>query len=83
MRYNSKVVKFADGALHIESTEDGTPDRLPADVIVMSVGVKPNDALYQELLTKHPSVWKGGDVLAIGKINKAVVHGSKFGVSLN
>ena len=43
--YNNKVVKFADGKLFIESTKDGEVKELPADVIVLSVGVKPNDAL--------------------------------------
>ena len=51
---------------------------------VISVGVKPNDALWQELLASgHPSVWKAGDAIATGKINKAVLHGSKFGYSLS
>lgn len=82
--YNNKVVKFADGKLFIESTKDGEAKALPADVIVLSVGVKPNDALWQELLASgHPSVWKAGDAIATGKINKAVLHGSKFGYSLN
>ena len=82
--YNNKVVKFADGKLFIESTKDGEVKELPADVIVLSVGVKPNDALWQELLASgHPSVWKAGDAIATGKINKAVLHGSKFGYSLN
>ena len=49
----------------------------------MSVGVKPNDALYNELLAAGMNVYKGGDALATGKINKAVLHGSKFGVTLD
>ena len=47
------------------------------------LGTQP-DALWQELLASgHPSVWKAGDAIATGKINKAVLHGSKFGYSLN
>ena len=52
--YNNKVVKFADGKLFIESTKDGEVKELPADVIVLSVGVKPNDALWQGLLASGP-----------------------------
>ena len=75
---------LSGGHAFIESTKDGEVKELPADVIVLSVGVKPNDALWQELLASgHPSVWKAGDAIATGKINKAVLHGSKFGYSLN
>ncbi len=80
--YDNKVAKYEDGKVVAESTKDGSLTELPADVVIMSLGVKANDALYQELLGKHPSVWKAGDALQIGKINKAVLHGSKFGYAL-
>ncbi len=81
--YNNKVIGYSDGKVITESTKDGSKTELPADVVIMSLGVKSNDVLYQELLTKHPSVWKAGDALGIGKINKAVLHGSKFGYALS
>lgn len=82
--YNNKVVKYMNGRLVIESTEDGSITELPADALILSAGVKPNDKLYNELIASgHPSVWKGGDALSIGKITKAVLHGSKFGCNLN
>lgn len=47
-------------------------------------GVKPNDALYNELIQAgHPSVWKVGDANMVGKIVKAVQNGSKFAFTLN
>ena len=82
MYFDNKIMRFADGKIVAESTKDGSVTELPADVVIMSLGVKSNDTLYQELLKRHPSVWKGGDALAIGKINKAVLHGSKFGFAL-
>ena len=82
--YDNKVVKYANGSLVIESTVEGSVTELPADALILSAGVKPNDKLYNELIASgHPSVWKGGDALAIGKITRAVLHGSKFGYSLN
>lgn len=80
--YNNKVSKYKNGKVVAESTIDGSLTELPADVVIMSLGVKSDDALYQELLSKHPSVWKAGDALGIGKINKAILHGSKFGYAL-
>lgn len=43
MYYNNRVLDFADGMLNLESTADGTKTALPADIIVLSTGVKPND----------------------------------------
>ena len=83
LHYDHKAVKFEDGKLIAESTKDGSTLALEADVVIMSVGVKPNDALYNELLAAGLNVYKGGDALATGKINKAVLHGSKFGVTLD
>lgn len=83
LHYDHKAVKFEDGKLIAESTKDGSALALEADVVIMSVGVKPNDALYNELLAAGMNVYKGGDALATGKINKAVLHGSKFGVTLD
>ena len=83
LHYDHKAVKFEDGKLIAESTKDGSTLALAADVVIMSVGVKPNDALYNELLAAGMNVYKGGDALATGKINKAVLHGSKFGVTLD
>ncbi len=83
MHYNSKVLGFADGKLTIESTADGTKTDLYADVIVLSTGVKANDALYNELLAAGVrNVWKVGDANKTGKIFQAVMNGSKFATCL-
>ena len=83
MHYNSKVLGYADGKLSIESTVDGTKTELPADVIVLSTGVKPNDALYNALMAAGvQNVWKVGDANKTGKIYQAVMNGSKFATHL-
>lgn len=83
LHYEHKAERFEDGKLVSVSTTDGSELALDADIVVMSVGVKPNDALYNELLAAGANVYKGGDALVTGKINKAVLHGSKFGVTLD
>ena len=73
MYYNNRVLDFADG----------TKTALPADIIVLSTGVKPNDQLFNDLRAAgHPSVWKVGDANHTDKIYKAVMNGSKFAVNL-
>ena len=69
MYYNNRVLDFADGMLNLESTADGTKTALPADIIVLSTGVKPNDQLFNDLRAAgHPSVWKVGDANHTDKI---------------
>lgn len=83
MYYNNRVLDFADGMLNLESTADGTKTALPADIIVLSTGVKPNDQLFNDLRAAgHPSVWKVGDANHTDKIYKAVMNDSKFAVNL-
>lgn len=84
LQYNHKVVKYADGKLEIEGVEDGVKSEIPADLIILSVGVKPADGLYKELKESgFPRVWKIGDALAPTKIYRAVQAGEKFAVALN
>ncbi len=83
MYYDSKVLGFSDGKLNIESTKDGKVQALDVDLIVLSTGVKPNDALYNELLAAGvQNVWKTGDANATGKIFQAVMNSSKFALRL-
>ena len=84
LNYYHKVLKYENGKLMIESIAEGNTKALPADVIIMSVGVRANDQLYKELLASgQKNVWKAGDAIRTGKIHKAVLHGSKFGYALN
>ena len=82
--YNHKVEKYADGKLIAVHTENGSVLEVEADMLIMAVGVKPNNDLYVALkMMGHPSVWMAGDAIVTGKINKAVTQGSKFGYALN
>lgn len=81
--YEHKVLGIADGKLSIESTKDATRQLLDIDVLVLSTGVRPSDALYNELLAEGCNVWKVGDVNVTGKIYQAVMNGSKFACNLS
>ncbi|MCD8097652.1 MAG: NAD(P)/FAD-dependent oxidoreductase [Lachnospiraceae bacterium] len=81
--YNNKVLGFSDGKLNIESTENGEKQALAADLVVLSTGVKSEDALYQQLLAEGmTNVWKVGDSNKTAKIYNAVMNGSRFAVNL-
>lgn len=84
LNYENKVLKYADGVLHLESVKTGEKTELCADLVVLSVGVTPDDALYKELMASdHGSVWKVGDVNICSKIVNAVQAGSKFAYALS
>lgn len=84
MMYEHKVLKYDSGKLSVAAVEDDTEQQLDADMVILSTGVAPNDALYHALMEAgHPSVWKIGDANVTGKIVKAVQAGNKFAVGLN
>lgn len=83
LHYENKVLGYADGALALEHVKTGEQTQVSADVIVLSTGVQPNDALYQELLSSgRPHVYKVGDANFCDKTVKAVQNGSKFAYTL-
>ena len=81
--YKHKVLSFKDGVLNIESLEDGEKKAIPADVLVLSAGVTPNDDLWKQLLASgRKNVFKAGDANFCDKICQAVQAGSKFATTL-
>lgn len=81
--YSCKVLDYQDQNINIENVDDGKQTALPADIVVLSTGVKPNDRLYHDLQKAgHPSVWKVGDANICAKIVNAVEAGSKFAYAL-
>lgn len=83
--YEHKVLCYKEGKLYVQSVNDENDiKKLDADIVVMSVGVKPADKLYDELKEAgHPSVWKVGDANKPDMICRAVMAGSKFAYGLN
>ena len=82
LHYDNKVAKYEDGKLYLENVNTGEGTVVDADIVVLSTGVKPNDALYGALLAKGKNVWKIGDANMTAKIVNAVQAGSKFAIAL-
>jgi NADPH-dependent 2,4-dienoyl-CoA reductase/sulfur reductase-like enzyme len=64
MLTNTKVLEIRDDGVVVE--ENGTSRTLPADLVVMAIGSRPNAALAKELEDKYP-VTVVGDAFAVGK----------------
>jgi len=58
---NKRAVEIKRGALVIEDVQSGERDEIPCDTVILAVGTKPNDGLYDELVGKVPEVYKIGD----------------------
>ena len=55
---------------------------MPADHVFLATGMKPNQALYEELLAQGVMVYNVGDSQAPGKIYDAVHSGYKAGLKV-
>jgi pyruvate/2-oxoglutarate dehydrogenase complex dihydrolipoamide dehydrogenase (E3) component len=77
-----KLVEIRDSEVVVEDLKTRQVHAIPADYVVISVGVKPNDNLYQEIVGKMQGVYRIGDSCYIGKIGNAVLGGSKLAYEL-
>ncbi len=70
---NTKLTKIEDDCVLVE-TEKGLK-KIPADTVVMAVGVKPENTLAEELREKNVQVITIGDAKAPRKITEAIGEG--------
>jgi len=61
MLTNKKAVEIKRGAVVVEDVQSGERSEIPCDTVVLAVGTKPNDGLYDELVDKVPELYKIGD----------------------
>ena len=81
--YQHKVLTYENGTLAVEAIQGGNSEKLPADVIILSAGRKPNSDLYDELIASgQQQVYKVGDANICDKIVRAVQNGSKYAYAL-
>jgi 2,4-dienoyl-CoA reductase-like NADH-dependent reductase (Old Yellow Enzyme family)/thioredoxin reductase len=69
--FNTKVEGIAAGEMTIKS-KDGDTKSLSYDTLVISRGRKKNDEIFDELQGKIQEIYKIGDCLAAGNIQRAV-----------
>lgn len=62
-----------DGIVSVDA--EGNEQHIPADSVVLCVGYKPNDSLYEELRGKVPELYKIGDCVRPRMIGDAILEG--------
>ena len=77
-----KLLEVKDGEIVVEDTASKQTSVLPADYVILSIGVKSDKALYESLKNGFDRVYNIGDSDQTGKIKDAVLAGSKLGYAL-
>jgi len=68
----NKLINIIKNKIVLEDTKTKRTTNLNVDYVVLSMGVKPVDNLYDELKDNHKKVFKIGDASNIGRIGNAV-----------
>lgn len=76
-----KLVAVKGNAVALERS-DGTASELETDMVVLSLGVISENALYDQLAGKFEKVYKLGDANQVGRIANAVADGLRLAYEL-
>ena len=77
---NSEVLEISHGALVIRFEQEILP--LPADTVVLAVGVKPEDRLVGELKGLVPEIYPIGDCVMPGNAAQATYSALRLALKL-
>jgi len=83
MLTDTKLVEINDnGVVVSKTTENGSPQLIECDTIVMAVGSKSNNRLVEELKGKVPELHVIGDAVKVRSIPEAVEEGFLVGTKI-
>ncbi len=68
----SKLVEINKNGIITENTKTGERIERECDLVVLSLGVHPNNLLYEEIKNYYPQVYNIGDCAKAGRIHDAV-----------
>ena len=67
----TKLVSINKGTITVENVKNGVQQDLPADTVVLSMGVRPVNGLYEELKGESRNIFEVGDAFTSGRIADA------------
>ena len=68
---STKLVDILPGGISVEDMKSGKKYNIECDAVVLSMGVRPDNALYNELKDKYKNVYAIGDCEKSGRIYNA------------
>ena len=66
----ARVTGYKDG--YLSATVDGEEKKIPCDGVILSVGYRENNSLYQELEFEVPEIYQLGDAKKVANIMYAI-----------
>lgn len=70
-----KMLRLAPGEVTVENLAEGREENINCDEVIISLGNRPDDALYRQLRGKLDRLIQVGDSLSVGRIAQAVQSG--------
>ena len=80
--FEHSLQKIMNGNVLVKNILTNEEILMSADMVVLSLGIRPNTELYDELKEKFNRIYKVGDCSDLGKIAQAVRSGSNIGYRL-
>lgn len=78
----NKLVAVDDKGIRVQSVSDGTESELPADLVVLALGVKPENKLYGDLQDEIEKLFVVGDAQSGGRIANATHNAYQIAATL-
>ena len=76
-----KLISISENEIVLEDTTDGKQEKIQTDQVVLSVGVRPVNKLYQSLKGQYSNLYLIGDAEKVGRIGEATR--SAYNVAMN
>lgn len=80
---SSKLLKTNDNSISVADLKANKEFDIPCDLIVLSLGVKPNNSLFDELKSVCQNTYIIGDALKVGRIYNATESAFQTVMSIN
>ncbi len=80
---SSKLTEISNDGIFIENTATGKKDFINCDAVVLSLGVKSNKTLYEEIKNSFDNVYNIGDSSKAGRIHDATESAYRTVMSIN
>lgn len=79
---STKLADILPGGIAVEDTKTGKKYTIECDGVVLSMGVRPDNTLYNELKDRYNNVYAIGDCLKSGRIYNATEDAYHLAISL-
>lgn len=79
---STKLADIKDNGIIVNDLKTGVTSEIECDKVVLSMGVRPDDALYNEIKDEFKNVYKIGDCVKTGRIFNATQDGYNIAKSI-